>query len=443
MSGRRHLLQASAWYPPYDLGGTEIYLQGLVGELAERGVESVIVVPRPDGAPQRYRHEGACVETYPVSGAATAHELRRGAPHAGFEEFRTVLARHSGAIYHQHSWTRGCGPQHLRAAHELGLRTVVTVHVGGAFCLRGTMMLRGEGPCDGFIDERRCAGCWAESRGLPKPLAMRLASLPLGAARAARRFASPVATALSARALGAEKKRDLAEMIERADRIVAVCGWLRDALVANGAPEKKLVVSRQGVTRGFLANARANPRRPRSGRLELLYLGRWHWTKGVDVVVRAIAALPRSLDLRLTMRGPEGGAEERAYKADIRALVGDDPRFCFADAAPNARLPEIMALHDCLVVPSLWLETGPMVALEAQACGLFVLGSRLGGLAELLDGRGGGELVEAGSVEAWRDAILRLAERGAENNVLRETNEPRTMAAAAADMIALYDELAG
>jgi glycosyltransferase involved in cell wall biosynthesis len=277
---------------------------------------------------------------------------------------------------------------------------------------------------------------------MPKPLATRLASLPLGAARAARRFGSPLATALSARALGAEKRRDLAEMIERADRIVAVCGWLRDALVANGAPEKKLIVSRQGVTRGFLDNARANPRRPRSGRLELLYLGRWHWTKGVDVVVRAISAAPRSLDLRLTMRGPEGAAEERAYKAHIRALVGDDPRFCFADAAPNSRLPEIMAQHDCLVVPSLWLETGPMVALEAQACGLFVLGSRLGGLAELLDGRVGGELVEAGSVEAWRCAILRLAERAAAN-VPRETNEPRTMAAAAADMIALYDELAG
>jgi glycosyltransferase involved in cell wall biosynthesis len=174
--------------------------------------------------------------------------------------------------------------------------------------------------------------------------------------------------------------------------------------------------------------------------MELLYLGRWHWTKGIDVVVRAVSSLPRSVNLRLTMRGPEGGTEERAYRAYVRALAADDPRFCFAEAAPNARLPEIMAQHDCLVVPSVWLETGPMVALEAQACGLFVLGSRLGGLAELLEARAGGELVEAGSVESWRAAIARLCARG-RAGLPRYDGEARTMSAVAEDMIELYDEL--
>lgn len=47
-----------------------------------------------------------------------------------------------------------------------------------------------------------------------------------------------------------------------------------------------------------------------------------------------------------------------------------------------------------------------MVVLEAMARGKPVLGSRLGGLIEILEDRGTGELVEAGSVEGWELAVV-------------------------------------
>ena len=100
-----------------------------------------------------------------------------------------------------------------------------------------------------------------------------------------------------------------------------------------------------------------------------------------------------------------------------------------------------MARHDALVVPSLWLETGPLVVLEAQAAGLYVMGSRLGGIAELVGDGAGGELVEAGSVRAWTAAIARLAERRASGALPRRPREVRTMAAAAAEMAELYRSL--
>ena len=37
-------------------------------------------------------------------------------------------------------------------------------------------------------------------------------------------------------------------MVQAADRIVAVCDWLADALRANGVPENKLVTCRQGLS---------------------------------------------------------------------------------------------------------------------------------------------------------------------------------------------------
>src|SRR5215475_242952 len=123
------VLQATAWYPPYNMGGTEVYLEGLVGELRALGVESSVIVPRRAAASGSYMHAGTPVESYPVNEIPAPDEMRDGRPHLGFVEFQARLEAHRGAIYHQHSWSRGCGAHHLRAARDLGLRTVLTLHV--------------------------------------------------------------------------------------------------------------------------------------------------------------------------------------------------------------------------------------------------------------------------------------------------------------------------
>ena len=134
-----------------------------IGELRVLGVESSVLLPRAAPAPsEAYGHAGTAVETYPVNELPAPNEMREGRPHLRFGEFQDRLAAHRGAIYHQHSWSRGCGPHHLRAARELGLRTVLTVHVPGNLCLRGTMLRYGTEPCDGRIEERLCGACWAK-----------------------------------------------------------------------------------------------------------------------------------------------------------------------------------------------------------------------------------------------------------------------------------------
>ena len=96
---------------------------------------------------------------------------------------------------------------------------------------------------------------------------------------------------------------------------------------------------------------------------------------------------------------------------------------------------------DALVVPSLWLETGPMVVLEAKAAGLPVIGSRLGGIAELVSEPEDGMLVPPGNVAAWTEAIMAMVTR----RTLRPRSGPkaevRTMRHVARDMASLYEFL--
>jgi glycosyltransferase involved in cell wall biosynthesis len=443
MSAQPSVLQATAWYPPFDLGGTEVYLEGLVHELGSLGIKSKVLVPRNRNADETYVHASTQVGTYPVNETPDRKEIKEGRPHSDFDQFRALLIGHREAIYHQHSWTRGCGPHHLRTARDLGFRTVLTVHVPGNICMRGTMLRFGEDPCDGRVEEAGCGACWAQYRGSPKPLARAMANLPLSMAKRARGGKSRLATALSARALAAERLQHIAEMILNSDRIVAVCQWLHAALATNGVPAQKLLLSRQGVSQEFLDAVRAGAvtRSRDDAPLRLLFLGRWDPAKGVDVVVRAMRSLPGDIEVDLTIRAIPGPLGESAYEAGVRALASGDPRISIEGPVARSDLAATLAKYDALVVPSLWMETGPLVVLEAQAAGLFVLGARLGGIAELVDEGDAGEMVPAGNIAAWAEAIERLATRHRRGTLPRPSRPVRTISTAAAEMADLYRSL--
>jgi glycosyltransferase involved in cell wall biosynthesis len=232
-------------------------------------------------------------------------------------------------------------------------------------------------------------------------------------------------------------------MIGNADRVVAVCQWLYDALAANGVPRTKLVLSRQGLPAAFLGAAAAVAPGPPSADapLRLIYVGRWDWLKGIDIAVRAVRALPRTTAATLTVHASAGAAEDAAYQRAVRRLAAGDPRIVFAEPLARSELVPALTRHDALVVPSRWLETGPLVVMEAQAVGLHVLGANLGGIAELIGEGKGGELVEAQDVPAWSAAIARLAERRPPCPLPRSRATVRGMAAVAADMAHLYRSL--
>jgi glycosyltransferase involved in cell wall biosynthesis len=228
-------------------------------------------------------------------------------------------------------------------------------------------------------------------------------------------------------------------MVANADQIVAVCGWLYEALAKNGVPSEKLTLSRQGVDPAFAAAAARNPRqRSNDGVIRFLYLGRWQPVKGIDVVVRAMRMLQAEWPIELVIHGVGDGPEEREYATAVRRLAEGDHRIKIAPPAPRDLLVETYARANALVVPSLWLETGPLVVLEAKAVGLPVIGSRLGGIAELVQEPDEGMLVKSGDVKAWAEAITRFARTSALVRTNKKLNDVRTMREAADDMAALY-----
>lgn len=202
--------------------------------------------------------------------------------------------------------------------------------------------------------------------------------------------------------------RDRFELMDRySDRIIAVCQWLYDALLLNGIAREKLVLCRQGIGD---PPSRMIPRPPRSpgAVLRVGFLGRYYPVKGLDLLMSAMRRVSAELPVELLIHGIANNSTEAQYARSIREAAAADRRIQLLPPVPRDRIWETLAGFDVLAVPSQWLETGPLVVMEAIAAGTPVLGSDLGGISELvMDGRNGW-LVPHNSVDAWAAELTRL-----------------------------------
>ena len=125
------------------------------------------------------------------------------------------------------------------------------------------------------------------------------------------------------------------------------------------------------------------------------FVGRIQPLKGIDVAVRAFAALRRH-DAQLLIVGGASGAGGDAEVDRIHSLVdtlGIDGQVRFVPPQPHHLLSTYYRASDLVMAPSR-SESFGLVALEAGACGTPVVAAAVGGLRTLIDHGNTGFLVE-------------------------------------------------
>jgi glycosyltransferase involved in cell wall biosynthesis len=230
-------------------------------------------------------------------------------------------------------------------------------------------------------------------------------------------------------------------LFRRADAVTAVSGSLRDhAVMRFPYLRDRIQVIHNGVN--CAAFDGSGPARPAEGRY-VLYVGRLHPVKQVDLLLRAWALIhTRAPEVRLRIVGE--GPEERALRTLAEELhLGSSA--VFEGFRPDEELPTLYRGADAVILPSR-REGLPLALLEAGATGTLAIGTNVPGIADVIDhGRTGfladetPESLGAAILQVLElpDAARRVMVRASRDHVRRHFSEDGMMAAYAN----LYDSI--
>jgi glycosyltransferase involved in cell wall biosynthesis len=208
--------------------------------------------------------------------------------------------------------------------------------------------------------------------------------------------------------------RPLARAVfRRAAAITTVSADLRDSLVAlAGVEAAKISVIPMPVHPAIeAALSTSPPAPPRLGegpgerRPTILAVARLAKDKGLDVLLEAGGLLrARGLDLRLALLGE--GEEEAALRAQAQRLGLSESVDFLGAVAPGDLAPHYLAA-DVVVLPSRREGLG-LVLVEALFCRRPVIGTRVGGIPDVVTDGETGLLVPPDDPLALAEAIARL-----------------------------------
>ena len=454
-------------YTPEPLGGTEVYVQSLVHEASSLGLRCAIAAP---GARNEH-YQVAGIRVYRVAANVTINQVYGEENCAATARWLEVLELATPRILHIHARTPMLNSVVLRHARRLGIKVVYTVHTPTAFCQRGTMLEFGIKPCDGLVTLARCTQCTLQGLGVPKLATQILAHLPDTILHTASKIVpKKIAFMLTFRARIRRSQQEQSAFFDACDHIIAVCVWIEDALKINGVASTRLSLNRQGLRSDMQQTSLADQATRQKSLadqatrqksladqatrqtsladqappLKVFALGRCDPNKGFDILIMAIkrCKMPIELDLSLGISNDQDRILAERFKQMAPGLGDSGALIRIHVNLSGAPLLNLFQQSDVLAVPSIWMETGPLVVLEAFSQRLPVIGSRRGGIAELVTHEKNGWLVPAGDVEAWANALDMIAsDRGKLANACATIGAVRSMKEVALEHWSLYEKV--
>jgi glycosyltransferase involved in cell wall biosynthesis len=364
------IMMLSQFYPPI-IGGEERHVQNLSRALVARGHDVAVITLWHNGMPPFEEAQG--VRVYRVRSLTQrlpwlfSESGRRHAPPWPDPEttraLRDIIKRERPQIVHAHNWLVHA---FLPLKRSSGAKLVLTLHDYSLACAKKNLMYR-DMPCAG-PSAAKCLRCsmnhYGAIKGIPVVTSNRIMRMiEYGAVD----MFLPVSTAV-------------------AESNGLITHHLPHQIMPNFVPND--IGADRVCTDPCLTQL--------PDEQYLLYVGDLSRQKGIEVLLRAYAGLDQAPPLVLigrpfvdmALESPPGAvtlhnwSHEAVMTAWSRSLFG--------------------------IIPSIWPEPCPTVAMEAMATGRPLIASRIGGLPDLVADGVTGLLTPPGNAVALREAILRL-----------------------------------
>jgi glycosyltransferase involved in cell wall biosynthesis len=267
-----------------------------------------------------------------------------------YRDMKALLEREQPDVAHFHNTFPLVSPAAYYACREAAVPVVQTLHNYRLVC-PAAIFFRGERVCEECLDHSLWRGvlhgCYRDSRA-----ATTVVTLMLAAHRWRNAWTKGV------------------------NRFIALSEFSRSKFIQGGIPADKIAVKPNFVHPDPGCGDRSGD--------YALFIGRLSPEKRVITLLAAWERLGVRIPLLIAGSGPQRGfLETHAGQAGL-------PDVRFLGQLPREEVLAALKRAKCLVFTSEWYENFPMTIAEAFACGVPVICSRLGAMAEIVaDGRTG------------------------------------------------------
>lgn len=273
-------------------------------------------------------------------------------------DISALIERFRPDVIHAHNTFPLISPSLYFVAAKYRIPVVQTLHNFRLFCVQAMFMR------DGHV----CEDC--------------LGALPWRGVLHRCYRGSAAQSAVVVGMLGAH--RMLGSYRRQVTRYIALNEFCRNKFIEAGLPAERIAIKPN-----FVDLPMPDLQQPRHG---ALFVGRLAADKGIGVLAQAASHYPEAAIAVIGV-----GSEKPLLEplANIRLLGWQQPAATYAH----------MAQSSYLVMPSVWYENFPRTLVEAFACGLPVIASRLGAMAELVRDGETGLLFDPGNAQDLADKM--------------------------------------
>jgi N-acetyl-alpha-D-glucosaminyl L-malate synthase BshA len=195
--------------------------------------------------------------------------------------------------------------------------------------------------------------------------------------------------------------------IDESDGVTAISAYLTEQTRENLGITRDIEVIRNFVNCDFYQRdpelaAAQRPRYAAPNERILVHLSNFRPVKRVPDVVEVFARVAREVPARLLLIGD---GPERSAAEFLAMRLGVADRIEFLGKQENVN--ELLALADLMIMPSA-MESFGLAALEAMACRVPTIATRVGGIPELIEHNVNGLLYAVGDTGAMAEGAIAL-----------------------------------
>lgn len=413
-----NILLATYNFYPFNWGGSEVYLDGLTKHLIATNNNVKLIAAVPSSAFEQHRtfwkgnylhicfYQYQDLEVYGVQHSVNTLEIYSKYNQewqkewCAFLEFLNKTTNWNPDLLHIHGFTAIIGLALIKAfQHKYKKSPIHATYHTPISCPKGTLLRWEQTECNIPANVKNCTACTWNAKTHWPAWASSLVSILLPI-----QSSSFLPTSLKWKTLMSSAVQSFQNFASIVDHWWVFSDQIRQVLLTQGIAPKRITMGRHAVAPVF------HQRSSTSARAHdvciFAFVGRFTAIKGLRTLLQAWQQLPVQANRELWLMGDNNDADpdintllaQLTQRSDIQLLGKKSPE----------ALAELYTQIHALIVPSEWVEIGPLVVHEALACGANVLGSAIGGIRELSTHYPPGaiQLFPSGDVQALAKLLL-------------------------------------